>query len=95
MVMTIFALFGMERMHTLNALKVVATLLANLCAIITFIFQGAIVWHYCVVSMVFAGLGGWVGARFARRVNGDVLRAIVVVTGCVIAAYFFWRQTQG
>ena len=95
MVMTIFALFGMERMHTLNALKVVATLLANLCAIITFIFQGAIVWHYCVVSMVFAGLGGWVGARFARRVNGDVLRAIVVVPGCVIAAYFFWRQTQG
>jgi uncharacterized membrane protein YfcA len=95
MVMTIFALFGMERMHTLNALKVVATLLANLCAIIAFIFQGAIVWHYCVVSMVFAALGGWVGARFARRVNGDVLRAIVVVTGCVIAAYFFWRQTQG
>jgi uncharacterized membrane protein YfcA len=95
MVMTIFALFGMEKMHTLNALKVVATLLANLCAIITFIFQGAIVWHFCVVSMVFAAFGGWVGARFARRVNGDVLRAIVVVTGCVIAAYFFWRQAQG
>jgi hypothetical protein len=25
--------------------------------------------------------------------NADVLRAIVVVTGCVMAAYFFWRQT--
>jgi uncharacterized membrane protein YfcA len=33
-----------------------------------------------------------VGARFARRMNGDVLRAFVVATGCVIAAYFFWRQ---
>jgi uncharacterized membrane protein YfcA len=53
------------------------------------------VWHYCLVSMVFAAFGGWVGARFARRVNGEVLRAIVVVTGVVIASYFFWKQAQG
>ena len=95
MVMTILALFGMERMHTLNAMKVVAALLSNLCAIVTFVVQGAVVWHYCVVSMAFAAFGGWVGARFARRVNGDVLRAIVVATGCTIAAYFFWREAHG
>jgi hypothetical protein len=95
LVMTVLALFGMEKMHTLNAMKVVAALLSNLCAIVTFIFQGAIVWHYCVVSMAFAAFGGWLGARFTRRVNGEVLRAIVVATGCVIAAYFFWRQAQG
>ena len=94
-VMTILALFGMEKMHTLNAMKVVAALLSNLVAIITFILQGAIIWHYCVVAMVFAAFGGWVGARFARRMNGDVLRAFVVVTGCVIAAWFFWKQAQG
>jgi uncharacterized membrane protein YfcA len=95
LVMTILALFGMEEMHRLNAMKVVAALLANLCAIITFVFQGAIVWHYCLISMVFAGFGGWVGARFARRVPGEVLRGIVVATGCVIAGYFFWRQARG
>ncbi len=92
LVMTILALFGMESMHQLNAMKVFAALLSNLCAIITFIFQGAIIWHYCLVSMVFAALGGWIGARFARRANGEALRAIVVTTGCIIAAYFFWRQ---
>jgi uncharacterized membrane protein YfcA len=93
--MTILALFGMEQMHALNATKVVAATLSNLCAIVTFIVKGAIVWHYCVVSMVFAALGGWIGARFARQVNGDVLRAIVVTTGTVIAAYFFWSQARG
>jgi hypothetical protein len=92
--MTILALFGMEEMHALNAMKVVVALLSNLCAIITFIFQGAIVWRYCLLAMVFAGLGGWIGARLARKANGDVLRAIVVATGCVIAAYFFWRQAH-
>lgn len=91
-IMTILALFGMEDMHQLNAMKVFAALLANFCAIVTFIFQGQIVWHYCFISMIFASFGGWIGARFARRVNGDVLRAIVVGTGCVIAAYFFWKQ---
>jgi uncharacterized membrane protein YfcA len=95
LVMTILALFGMERMHTLNAMKVVAALLSNFCAIITFILERRIIWHYCLISMVFAAFGGWVGARFARRVNGNILRAIVVATGVVIATYFFWSQRNG
>ncbi len=92
MVMTVLALFGMEEMHALNAMKVVAACASNLCAIFTFILRGAIEWRFCLVSMIFAAAGGYLGARFARRVNGNVLRTIVVVVGCVIAAYFFWRQ---
>ena len=92
MVMTVLALFGMDEMHALNAMKVVAACASNLCAILTFVVRGAIEWRYCVVSMLFAAAGGYIGARFARRVNGNVLRAIVVATGCVIAGYFFWRQ---
>jgi len=92
LVMTILALFGMEEMHALNALKVFAALMSNFCAIVTFIVMGAIMWRYCLVSMVFAALGGWIGARVARRVPGPVLRGFVVVTGLLISAYFFWRQ---
>jgi uncharacterized membrane protein YfcA len=92
LVMTILALFGMEDMHRLNALKVVAATSSNLCAIVTFIVTGNVVWRDCLISMVFAAAGGYVGAKFAKKTNGDVLRAIVVVTGCVIAGYFFWRQ---
>ncbi len=91
LVMTILALFGLEEMHKLNAMKVVAATTSNFFAIVTFVIRGAIVWHFCLVSMVFAAVGGWVGARFARRMNGEVLRAIVVATGIVIASYFFWR----
>jgi len=94
LVMTILALFGMENMHELNAMKVVAALVSNLCAIVTFILTGFVVWHYCLVAMVFAGLGGFVGARFAKRANPNVLRWFVVVTGCVIAGYFFWKQAR-
>ena len=92
LVMTILALFGMENMHQLNAMKVTAAAVSNLCAIVTFIVSGRILWHYCLISMVAAGLGGYLGARYARRMNPEILRGVVVVTGVVIAGYFFWRQ---
>jgi uncharacterized membrane protein YfcA len=92
--MTALALFGMEDMQQLNAMKVVLALVANLCAIVTFILTKQIVWHYCLVSMVFAGAGGWMGAHFAKRTNPAVLRGLVVATGCAISAYFFWRQAH-
>jgi uncharacterized membrane protein YfcA len=92
LLMSALALFGIEEMNALNSLKVLAACTSNFCAVVTFIFGGAIVWHYCVVSMIFAGIGGYVGAQYARRMSADVLRAVVVIIGCTMAAYFFWRQ---
>jgi uncharacterized protein len=80
-------------MHQLNSMKVLAACLSNFCAVVTFVLSGAVVWHYCLISMLFAGAGGYVGAQYARRMNAGVLRIIVVVTGVAMAAYFFWRQS--
>ena len=91
LVMTALALLGLEKMHELNSLKVVAAGVSNLSAVITFIFSGAVLWQYCLLSMVFAGVGGYVGAQYARRMNAETLRKIVVVTGLIVAGYFFWR----
>jgi uncharacterized protein len=91
--MTVLALFGVENMHELNAMKVYAVLIANLCAIVTFVVRGAVVWHFCLIAAIFAGLGGYVGARFAKRINPATLRAFVVIIGLVISTYFFWKQT--
>jgi uncharacterized membrane protein YfcA len=92
LIMSALALFGVEEMHRLNSLKVLAACLSNLCAVVTFVLSGAVIWHYCLISMIFAGAGGYVGAQYARRMNAEVLRTIVVVTGVAMAAYFFWRQ---
>ncbi len=92
LIMSALALFGVEEMHQLNSLKVLAACLSNLCAVLTFIISGAVLWHYCLISMVFAATGGYISAHYARRMNSDILRIVVVVTGCIMAAYFFWRQ---
>lgn len=92
LILTVLALFGMEEMRELNALKVVAAGVSNFFAMAAFIASGRILWHYCVISMVFAALGGFVGARYARSMNPAILRAVVIVTGVAIAGYFFWKQ---
>lgn len=94
LIMTVMALFGVEEMHQLNSLKVLGACVSNLSAVFTFIVRGAVVWHYCLVAMVFAGLGGWLGARYARRMNGDVLRVLVVVVGCCVAGWFFYLNSR-
>ncbi len=93
LIMSALALFGVESMRELNSMKVFAACLSNLCAVITFIVSGAVIWRYCLVAMVFCGVGGYLGAQYARRINPNVLRVIVVATGCLMAAYFFWRQS--
>jgi uncharacterized membrane protein YfcA len=92
LIMSALALFGIEEMRALNSMKVLAACLSNFCAVVTFIVSGAVVWKYCLLSMIICGVGGYIGALYARRMNPDVLRLIVVGTGCVMAAYFFWRQ---
>jgi uncharacterized membrane protein YfcA len=92
LVMTVLALFGIEDMHQLNALKIVVACASNFCAVVTFIVNGRVIWHDCLVAMVAAGLGGVIGARWAKRMNPDVLRVVIVTTGVTIAGYFFWRQ---
>jgi uncharacterized membrane protein YfcA len=90
--MTLLALFGYEDIHAINALKVVANVLANGIAFVIFIVDGQVVWRFCVAAMVAAAIGGYVSASLARRVPQPVLRGLVVVIGLSMAAWFFVRQ---
>ncbi|HVJ08595.1 MAG TPA: sulfite exporter TauE/SafE family protein [Acidisarcina sp.] len=92
LIISVLALFGIEEMNQINALKVVSTTLANGIAVVTFIVRGQILWRYCLLMMLTAAVGGYVGARWSRRLNGGVLRSLIVLLGLGMAAYFFWRQ---
>ncbi|MFZ1937508.1 MAG: sulfite exporter TauE/SafE family protein [Terracidiphilus sp.] len=90
--MTLLSLFGYRDMQAINALKVVANLLANGIAFVIFIVDGQVVWRFCLAAMVAAGIGGYVSASLAKRVPQPVLRALVVVIGLSMAAFFFWKN---
>jgi uncharacterized protein len=90
--MTLLALFGYEDIHAINALKVIANLLANGIAFLIFIVDGQVIWRFCLAAMFAAAVGGYFSASMARRVPQRILRSLVVVIGLSMAAWFFWKQ---
>jgi uncharacterized membrane protein YfcA len=94
LIMAALSLFGLEDIVEMNALKVVSAAISNGGAVLTFILRGAVIWHFCLISMVLAGIGGYVGARFSRKLDARIMRIFVVIIGCTMSAYFFWKNAH-
>jgi uncharacterized protein len=92
LIITLLSLFGFQDLNEINALKVVSTTMANGIAFLIFVFDGQVVWRYCLLAMVTCAVGGYTSARFARMVPQAVLRGLVVFIGLGMAAWFFWKQ---
>jgi uncharacterized protein len=92
LVMSVLAIFGVEEINQINALKVVTTCLANGIAVVTFVIEKQVAWRYCLLMMITAAVGGYFGGRYARRVDARVMRGVVVAIGLGMAGYFFWKQ---
>ena len=92
MVLTVMALLGLDDMYQLNAMKVFVVTISNLIATAMFVFSGAVVWSVCFIALMCSVPGGYLGAGLARRINARLLRTIVAGIGCLVAAYFFWRN---
>jgi uncharacterized protein len=90
--MTLLALFGYQDINVINALKVVANMLANGIAFAIFIVERQVVWRYCLAAMVAAAIGGYASASLAHKVPQPVLRGLVVAIGMSMAAWFFVHQ---
>ncbi len=93
LIISLLAVFGIENINQINALKVVTTTLANGVAVLVFIVGKQVLWQHCLLMMVAAAIGGYCGARFSRRLNPQLMRWVVVCLGLGMSAYFFWRQS--
>jgi hypothetical protein len=85
------ALAGMENIHEMNALKNVLSTLINGVAVVTFASAGVVVWPAAGVMAVGAIAGGYLAARYARRLDPKYVRWFVIASGAVLTVYFFLR----
>ncbi len=71
-------------LQTVNGLKNVAILSANVAASVVFVLFAPLDWP--VVALVAAGSvpGGWIGAHIGRRLPPAVFRTLVVLFGYVV-----------
>jgi uncharacterized protein len=91
LLMALYTVTGERDVHTANALKNLNSLVLSLLSVAAFAWAGAIVWPQAVVMMAAATVGGFAGARLARRLSPRAVRGVVIVTGVVMSAVFFVR----
>jgi uncharacterized membrane protein YfcA len=81
------AFAGIGDIHRMNAVKnILAVAMSGITAVIL-AFAGVVVWKYAAIMAVATIAGGYIGARVARRMKPDYVRAIVVCIGFAVAAY--------
>jgi len=86
------SLMGMRHIHTMNALKAVLGVLINGIAVVAFMVGGAVAWRAGVVMICGATLGGYAGARVARRLDPKWVRRFVALVAWGLTGYFFIRS---
>lgn len=89
LVMALFGICGVHDIHEMNALKVVTAVVSIGIPAVTFILAGRVQWRFCVEMAVVAGIGGYLGAHYSRKINQRAMRWTVAIIGFVTAGYFF------
>ncbi len=85
----ILALTVHDSLRRINALKSALSLVVSTVTVVAFALFGPVDWLAVAVVAPAALIGGFLGARVARRLNDRVLRWCVVVFGVAVAIYLF------
>jgi hypothetical protein len=91
LLMALYTVTGESRIHTVNALKNLNSLVLSWLAVGAFVLAGAIAWKEGLLMMVAATAGGFFGARWSKRLPASAVRSGVIVTGLVMSVVFFAR----
>ena len=85
-------LIGLTDMHQMNGLKNLLSLCINGVAVIYFAISGAVDWHDGLIMAVGAIIGGYAGARIARRLGRKFVRGAVVAIGLTMTVLLLVRR---
>jgi uncharacterized protein len=91
MMMAVWSVLGDLDVKAMSAARTVLVSAANAVAVLCFAAAGPVRWPETAVMLVAAVVGGYAGARLARRVPGPLLRRFVIAFGAAMTAVFFWR----
>lgn len=86
------AIAGHDDVHEINAIKNLLSAVIYSVTVLTFIIAGAVDWPYTLLMAATAILGGYLGARFARRIPALWLRRFIIVVGFVLTGIYFFKM---
>jgi uncharacterized membrane protein YfcA len=91
LMLALYGVFGLNDLNAMNAAKTLLAGVMNAAAVVCFVVAGTIWWPQTLVMLIAAVIGGYAGARVARRIDPKWLRAGVTMFGLAMSAAFFLR----
>jgi uncharacterized membrane protein YfcA len=92
LMLSALALMGLADVHQMNALKALLAVGINGISVVVFVVDRKVCWRYALVMAAAAIVGGYLGARTARRIPPRIVRWLIVLVGFGLAAYLFVQQ---
>ena len=89
LMLALFGLLGQTKLNAMNAIKNLVSTLLTAIAVAIYAVGGIVQWKEAFIMMAAATLGGYLGARGARKLPPAVLRWSIVVIGLVMTVLFF------
>jgi uncharacterized membrane protein YfcA len=83
-----------EPLNRINALKNVLSAAVGLVTVVVFGFFGPVHWLAVLIVAPATMLGGYAGARLARRLPARVLRAVIVTFGTAVGLLLLYRAIR-
>jgi uncharacterized membrane protein YfcA len=82
---------GVGDIHRMNGVKTFLAAMINTASVIEFVRADLVDWHFAGMMAVSAIVGGYAGARVARRMPPAVVRWSAIGIGFGLAIYYFVR----
>jgi uncharacterized membrane protein YfcA len=86
------SLMGTGTIHQANALKTFLAACINGASVVVWVHDDKVRWDLVPGMALAAIVGGYLGARVARRLPKNVVRWAVIAIGFGLAAYYFSKQ---
>src|SRR5262245_46701007 len=83
---------GVGDIHRMNAVKTFLAASINVAAVVVFVRDRLVNWEYAWPMVITAIIGGYAGARVARRLPASYVRYAVIVIGFGLSAFYFIRR---
>ena len=87
--LALFSAMGFRDLNLMNGLKNGLSFLLPVVSVLTFSIAGVVHWPEALLMMLFATIGGFVGARIARKLPRTWVRGFIVTVGALMTLAFF------
>jgi len=90
--LAVWTVAGLRDIHAMNGGRTLLGGIMNAAAVVCFIIAGKVWWLQTVIMLLAAVVGGYAGAKLARKTHPYWIRTLIIMISITVTAAFFLRS---